>query len=121
MYPGKGAIPGGAWETAATPPTLDYRGEDGGGLWEDEDGDTEGGGAEKVSGVTAEDSARQSARGLCFVAFIDVFLPLLERGNKQLVKSNKSILITRTDEEDTKTRGAHDSYQLSVGILCCSL
>ena len=63
VYPGEGAVPGSAWETAATPPTLDHWGEDGGELWEDEEGGGEGGGAAKDFGITAEDSAGQSAGG----------------------------------------------------------
>lgn len=67
VYPGKGAISGSAQETAATPPTLDYWGEDGGGLREDEEGGGEGGDAAEDSCLTAEDSARQSAAGLHYM------------------------------------------------------
>lgn len=76
VFTGKGAIPGSAWETAASPPTLDRGGEDGGGLREDEEGGGEGGGQAKDSGLTVEDSARQSAAGLYYITFPSVHLPL---------------------------------------------
>lgn len=64
VFPGEGAVSGSDGETANSPPTPDYRGEGRGGLWEDEEGAGEGGGATKDTGIAAEHSARQPAAGL---------------------------------------------------------
>lgn len=54
VFPGEGAAPGCAWEAAATPAPLAYAGDSRGELWEDKDGDREGGSAAKNSGITTK-------------------------------------------------------------------
>lgn len=90
VLPGKGAISGSAWETAATPPTLHHWGEDGGGLWEDEEGSGEGSRATKDSGITAEDTARQSAAGY-----------RLHGQNRDKTKRTKCIFVLQTEFKKT--------------------